>query len=42
MGLKILNNVYCVCSESAHPVFSCNLKPERDKASNFLPVLFYL
>ena len=27
----ILNNVYCVSSESAHKVFSCNLKPEREK-----------
>lgn len=32
MRLKILNNVYCVFSESAHRVFSCNLKPEREKS----------
>lgn len=31
MRLMILNNVYCVSSESVHKVFSCNLKPEREK-----------
>lgn len=39
MRLKILNNVCCVSSESAHRVFSCNVKLDREKASNFLPVL---